>query len=116
MRADEVLIFTRGQPAIRAQQLQYHRQPFFRNRAALKPPQVSDRITTAPPAGDKALRANEAALPRSTVSAANGSAGGAEPRPDANGQSDAAHEQFGFLKYAAAAKDPAGANDGGGRE
>jgi type IV secretion system protein VirD4 len=49
MRADEVLIFTRGQPAIRAQQLQYHAQPFFKNRAAVEPPQMSDLIFTAHP-------------------------------------------------------------------
>ena len=28
--ADEVLIFTRGQPAIRARRLQYHQEPFFK--------------------------------------------------------------------------------------
>ena len=47
MGADEVLIFTRGQPAIRAQQLQYHAQRFFKRRAAIKPPAISDRIIAA---------------------------------------------------------------------
>ena len=52
MRADEVLIFTRGQPAIHAQQLQYHAQKFFKDRAAIQPPKVSDRIITALPSED----------------------------------------------------------------
>ncbi len=52
MRADEVLIFTRGQPAIRAQQLQYHAQTFFKDRAATQPPKMSDRIITARPSED----------------------------------------------------------------
>ncbi|MGO9454336.1 MAG: type IV secretory system conjugative DNA transfer family protein [Candidatus Binataceae bacterium] len=47
MGADEVLIFTRGQPAIRAQQLQHHAQRFFKRRAAIKPPRTSDRIIAA---------------------------------------------------------------------
>src|SRR6202007_1925213 len=38
MRTDEVLIFTRGQPAIRAQQLQYHGQAYFKKLAAIAPP------------------------------------------------------------------------------
>ncbi len=46
MPADEVLIFARGRSAIRAQQLQYHAQPFFKGRAAIEPPKVSDRIVT----------------------------------------------------------------------
>ena len=49
MGADEVLIFTRGQPAIRAQRLQYHAQPYFKQLAAIAPPPMSDRIITAPP-------------------------------------------------------------------
>jgi type IV secretion system protein VirD4 len=53
MRADEVLIFTRGQPAIRARQLQYHAHAFFKNRAAIEPPNMSDRITTVPDGGGK---------------------------------------------------------------
>jgi type IV secretory pathway TraG/TraD family ATPase VirD4 len=48
--ANEVLIFTRGHPAIRAVRLQYHRQKLFQRRAAIEPPKVSDRIITAPPA------------------------------------------------------------------
>jgi type IV secretion system protein VirD4 len=72
MRADEVLIFTRGQPAIRARQLQYHKEPFFKKRAALAAPTLSDRITTAPPAasGREKGPGAPAALP-----AANGQAG-----------------------------------------
>ena len=38
MRTDEVLIFTRGQPPIRAQQLQYHAQPYFKRLAAIAAP------------------------------------------------------------------------------
>src|ERR1700752_5177551 len=47
MRADEVLIFTRGQPGIRALQLQYHAEALFKKRARIEPPKVSDRIITA---------------------------------------------------------------------
>jgi type IV secretion system protein VirD4 len=50
MGADEVLIFTRGQPAMRARRLQYHQEPFFQQRAAAAAPPVSDRINTTPPA------------------------------------------------------------------
>jgi type IV secretory pathway TraG/TraD family ATPase VirD4 len=53
MRTDEVLIFTRGQPPIRAQQLQYHAQPYFKKLAAIAPPPISDRMITAPPVEDE---------------------------------------------------------------
>jgi type IV secretion system protein VirD4 len=43
--ANEVLIFTRGHPAIRARRLQYHQQDFFQRRAASAVPKQSDRIT-----------------------------------------------------------------------
>jgi type IV secretory pathway TraG/TraD family ATPase VirD4 len=42
MGADEVLIFTRGHPAIRAARLQYHKQKLFQRRAAIEPPKVRD--------------------------------------------------------------------------
>jgi type IV secretory pathway TraG/TraD family ATPase VirD4 len=52
MHSDEVLIFTRGQPAIRAQQLKYYDHEFFRDRAAIAPPATSDRLITARPSAD----------------------------------------------------------------
>jgi type IV secretion system protein VirD4 len=75
MRADEVLIFTRGQPAIRARQLQYHKEPFFKKRAALAAPALSDRIITAPPAAngrEKGLGA-PTSVPATNGKAGNGS-------------------------------------------
>jgi type IV secretory pathway TraG/TraD family ATPase VirD4 len=64
MRADEVLIFARGQPAIRAQQLQYHAQRFFKDRAAIEPPKVSDRIITARPLEGAREKAQSASVQR----------------------------------------------------
>jgi len=48
--ADEVLIFTRGHPAIRAARLQYHKQELFKRRAAFAVPKTSDRIVAEQPA------------------------------------------------------------------
>jgi type IV secretion system protein VirD4 len=45
--ADEVLIFTRGHPAIRTRRLQYHQQDFFKRRAAIAVPAQSDRLIIA---------------------------------------------------------------------
>jgi type IV secretion system protein VirD4 len=42
--ANEILIFTRGHPAIRANRLEYHMLPAFQRRAAIKAPKTSDRI------------------------------------------------------------------------
>ncbi len=53
MSIDEVLVFTRGRPPVRAQQIKYHAQPFFSSRAAIEPPKASDRIVTACPEGDQ---------------------------------------------------------------
>jgi len=40
----EALIFTSGQPAIRATKIRYYAEPFFKRRAAIQPPSKSDRI------------------------------------------------------------------------
>lgn len=45
---DEVLIFPRGQHAIRAKVLRYFDVPYFRQKAAIPPPSESDRIIDAP--------------------------------------------------------------------
>ena len=50
LSANEVLIFTRGQPAIRTERLQYHTQDLFKRRAAIEAPKTSDRIEAAPSA------------------------------------------------------------------
>ncbi len=57
--ANEILIFTRGHPAIRANRLEYHTVPAFQRRAAIKAPNSSDRIvvptsTAEDPNQDKA--------------------------------------------------------------
>jgi type IV secretory pathway TraG/TraD family ATPase VirD4 len=42
--SSEALIFTSGQPAIRATKIRYYTEPFFKRRAAIQPPSKSDRI------------------------------------------------------------------------
>ena len=44
MPTNEVLIFTRGCPAIRTQAVQHYAIPVLRQRAAIAPPAASDRI------------------------------------------------------------------------
>jgi type IV secretion system protein VirD4 len=53
LSADEVLIFTRGHPAIRTRRLKYHQQDFFQRRASIAAPKQSDRITGAPAEQEK---------------------------------------------------------------
>jgi type IV secretion system protein VirD4 len=52
LNAGEVLILPRGHHAIRAARLPYHTEEFFRRRAAIAPPTISDRILTARPSDD----------------------------------------------------------------
>ena len=57
--ANEILIFTRGHPAIRANRLEYHTVPAFQRRASSPPPATSDRIIEHQPAAepvDKQIR------------------------------------------------------------
>ncbi len=49
--SSEALIFTSGQPAIRATKIRYYAESFFKRRAAIPPPSKSDRI--AIPTTDK---------------------------------------------------------------
>jgi type IV secretion system protein VirD4 len=59
MPTDEVLIFTRGCPAIRTRALQYYTVTALKRRADIPPPAISDRIIAAPPtndAGEKTIR------------------------------------------------------------
>jgi type IV secretion system protein VirD4 len=42
--SDEALIFTSGQPAIRATKIRYYTEPFFKRLATIQPPLKSDRI------------------------------------------------------------------------
>ena len=49
MSQDEALIFTSGQPAIRATKLRYFREPLFIERAQTPPPGESDRIIRRQP-------------------------------------------------------------------
>ena len=107
MGADEVLIYTRSQPAIRAQQLQYYAQPFFRERAAIAPPKMSDRINTAPALGG--WEKGQAAVPspsaeaRETARASvNGNAPGASHAASTNNRALPVN----FLSFAASADSP----------
>jgi type IV secretion system protein VirD4 len=63
LSANEVLIFTRGQPAIRTERLQYHTQDLFKRRAALEAPKTSDRIVTALGAKAAPEKEQDAELP-----------------------------------------------------
>jgi type IV secretory pathway TraG/TraD family ATPase VirD4 len=45
--SSEALIFTSGQPAIRATKIRYYTESFFKRRAAFQPPSKSDRIATS---------------------------------------------------------------------
>jgi len=99
MRTDEVLIFTRGQPPIRAQQLQYHAQPYFKKLAAIAPPPISDRMITAPPVEDERKKTDAA------VGLVNGTENGLatkialDPKVvEGDAHSD---RRLGFLKFAA---------------
>ena len=111
--ADEVLIFTRGHPAIRARRLQYHQQDFFKRRAAIAVPKTSDRIVIVPPAQAEREQAPGAQAEAASVSAANATdsaANGngtapqipASPNPEAT--VGAAQPPGGFLNFAAGAK------------
>jgi type IV secretory pathway TraG/TraD family ATPase VirD4 len=42
--SNEAMIFTSGQPAIRATKIRYYTEPFFKRRAAIPPPPKSDRV------------------------------------------------------------------------
>jgi type IV secretion system protein VirD4 len=114
MRADEVLIFTRGQPAIRARQLQYHKEPFFKARASVAAPAVSDRINTAPSASGRVKKPDvllaetgAAAAPQVPVASANGKGheiAEAADQPSENNSSLGgawADEEFRFLQWSA---------------
>jgi type IV secretion system protein VirD4 len=70
IRPDEVLIFTRGQPAIRARQLQYHHEAVFKELAALPAPALSDRIRPAQPASSEREKGAETARAASNGKAA----------------------------------------------
>jgi type IV secretion system protein VirD4 len=54
--SDEALIFTSGQPAIRATKIRYYTEPFFKQRAAIQPPSKTDRIANSS-ANEKASEA-----------------------------------------------------------
>ena len=51
--SSEALIFTSGQPAIRATKLRYYPEPFFKRRAAIQPPLESDRIANSTTDGNR---------------------------------------------------------------
>jgi type IV secretion system protein VirD4 len=52
MPAEDVLIFTRGCPAIRTQAVEYDKVPALKRRATVSPPAASDRIIATSPAKD----------------------------------------------------------------
>ncbi len=73
MSTKEVLIFARGQRPIRAPLLQYHEQRYFQRLAAIKPPAISDRTITAPPAEGVREKEQTAVVPAAS-NEANGDA------------------------------------------
>ena len=97
MGADEVLIFTRGQPAIRARRLQYHAEALFKKRARIEPPKVSDRIITARAAQES--REKEADAP--ILSAAQTEASTTTPAESCDNESA---KRPAFLRYGIAAE------------
>jgi type IV secretory pathway TraG/TraD family ATPase VirD4 len=100
MRTDEVLIFTRGQPAIRAQQLQYHAQAYFKKLAAIAPPTVSDRIITAPPA-EESRENTDGAVASLATGAANDHELEVDRSPKATESDGHGGGRLGFLRFAA---------------
>lgn len=54
MPTDEVLIFTRGCPAIRTRAIQHYTIKALKRRTEIPPPATSDRIISAPRAADPA--------------------------------------------------------------
>jgi type IV secretion system protein VirD4 len=54
MPTDQVLIFTRGCPAIRTRALQYFKVQTLKRRASVPPPAATDRIILAPPSAEAA--------------------------------------------------------------
>jgi type IV secretion system protein VirD4 len=52
MPTEEVLIFTRGCPAIRTRALQYYKVEALKQRGSIPPPATSDRIISTPPTKD----------------------------------------------------------------
>ena len=118
MGADEVLIFTRGQPAMRARRLQYHQEPFFQQRAAAAAPPVSDRIIPAPPTPGEPVREPDEPAPQTDLPAtppmvvepANLTARNeaATARHQVAPASASGAPTFRFLKRAAAARDATG--------
>ena len=54
MPTEEVLIFTRGCPAIRTRALQYYKVEALKQRGSIPPPATSDRIISTPPTKDTA--------------------------------------------------------------
>ncbi len=108
MGADEVLIFTRGQPAMRARRLQYHQEPFFKQRATAAAPAVSDRIITTPPAPSGQLKEPDVGAPaeESTAAAPQVEVASAAPvvRGAACPASEGAVGKVEFLNFATAPK------------
>jgi type IV secretion system protein VirD4 len=112
----EALIFTSGQPAIRATKIRYYTEPFFKRRAAIQPPSKSDRIAS-PTTDDKVASPTASpiaieimpnmATPAHDQSAPQTNSLAKAPIPQPNGQ-------LTFLKFAVEhAADPAAATNRG---
>lgn len=103
MSVDEVLIFARGQHAIRARLLKYHEAPYFRRLAAIKPPVTSDRTITAPPV-ERAISIDGAGTAVHKEPPQN------EATPNGNGaveaNRDGKNRQLRFLKLATDGPEP----------
>jgi type IV secretory pathway TraG/TraD family ATPase VirD4 len=98
--SSEALIFTSGQPAIRATKIRYYTEPFFKRRAAIQPMSKSDRIAI-PTTDEQVVTASSVSceIKQNTKSLAQD-----RPEPQTNSLGKAAEPQpvaqLAFLKFA----------------
>jgi type IV secretory pathway TraG/TraD family ATPase VirD4 len=101
--SDEALIFTSGQPAIRATKIRYYTEPFFKRRAAIQPPSKSDRIANSTAVG-KAANAVTASSVSCEITQNTKSLAQDQSAPETNSLGKAAEPppvaQLAFLKFA----------------
>lgn len=104
MSVNEVLIFARGQRPIRALLLKYHKAPYFRRLAAIKPPVTGDRTITAPSVTDERKKVERATSIDGAGTAAHKEPPRNEATPIGNGAVDAnrdgGNRKLRFLKLA----------------
>ena len=101
--SSEALIFTSGQPAIRATKLRYYREPFSSDERAIQPPSKSDRVANSTTVG-KAASAVTASSVSCEIKQNTKSLAQDRPAPQTNSLGKAAEPQpvaqLAFLKFA----------------